>query len=63
MDDPRDSYVHHLERIYSETAEYARHLERVVAEKDDVIQSLQITPENLRRLATNRLRRAVRRDN
>ncbi len=32
--DPRDRYTHHLEQIYSETAEYARRLERVIEEKD-----------------------------
>ncbi len=56
-EDPRDKYVHDLERIYSETAEYARRLERVIAEKDKQIQAQRITARNLARLATDRLRR------
>ncbi len=58
--DPRDRYVHDLERIYSETAEYARRLERVVAEKDEQIQSQRITFRNLARFASRRLRRRPR---
>jgi glycosyltransferase involved in cell wall biosynthesis len=36
--DPAASYVHHMERMYSETAEYARHLERVVAQQQAALQ-------------------------
>lgn len=32
--DPTQAYIHHLERIYDETAGYARHLERAIAERD-----------------------------
>ncbi len=35
-----DDYVHKLERLYTETAEYARSLERVVEEKNSAIESM-----------------------
>ncbi|MGH9176282.1 MAG: hypothetical protein ACRD1H_18080, partial [Vicinamibacterales bacterium] len=35
--DAAAGYVHRIERMYSETAEYARHLERAVAERDRVV--------------------------
>ncbi len=58
-DDPRDRYVHDLERIYSETAEYARRLEKVIGEKNQEIQSLQITAGKIATLALRRLQRIV----
>lgn len=33
--DPTQSYIHHLERTYDETAAYAERLEQVIAEKDE----------------------------
>ncbi|HLI51589.1 MAG TPA: glycosyltransferase family 4 protein, partial [Thermomicrobiaceae bacterium] len=33
--DPTQSYIHHLERTYEQTAAYTQRLERVIAEKDE----------------------------
>ena len=60
-EDPRDEYVHRLERIYSETAEYARHLEHVIAQKERQIASQALTTRNITAAVTRRLRRAIRR--
>ena len=61
IEDPRDAYLNRLERIYSETAEYARHLEHVVVEKDHQIASQALTTRNVAAAAMRRLRRSVRR--
>jgi hypothetical protein len=60
-EDPRDRYVHDLERNYSETAEYARHLERTIAERDQTIDSLRLTLGNVVHAAARRLRRMISR--
>lgn len=60
-EDPRDRYVHDLERIYSETAEYARRLERVISEKNAEIESQRLTMRNLARLAVKRVKRTAQR--
>jgi len=54
--DPRDEYVHRLERIYSETADYARHLEQAIAEKDHQLAEQQLTLRNLTGAARRKLR-------
>lgn len=36
-DDSGQRYLHHLERLYTETAQYARELERVMAEKNRML--------------------------
>ena len=43
------TYVHNLERLYSETAQYARQLERVPAEKDAALQYVATPVEGRRR--------------
>lgn len=57
--DPRDEYTHVLERIYSETAEYARRLERVVSEKDRQLASQALTGRNIAAAAGRRVRRLI----
>lgn len=61
-DDPRDRYVHDLERVYSETAEYARRLEHVIVEKNAEIESQRLTMRNLATLIVKRIKRTVRRE-
>jgi glycosyltransferase involved in cell wall biosynthesis len=60
-DNPRDDYIHGLERIYSETAEYARHLEQVIAEKERQIASQSLTTKNITAAVMRKLRRSIRR--
>jgi hypothetical protein len=38
--DAAAGYLHDLERLYTETAQYARHLEQAVAEKDSALSAL-----------------------
>ena len=54
--DPRDSYIHQLERTYSETADYARHLERAIAEKERQLAAQVLTLRNLTAAAKRKLR-------
>jgi glycosyltransferase involved in cell wall biosynthesis len=39
--DPGGDYIHKLERLYTETAEYARNLERAVSEREAALRQLQ----------------------
>ncbi|HEX7103219.1 MAG TPA: glycosyltransferase family 4 protein [Nitrolancea sp.] len=54
--DPRDEYIHRLERTYSETADYSRHLERAIADKDRQLAAQELTLRNLIGAAKRRLR-------
>jgi glycosyltransferase involved in cell wall biosynthesis len=54
--DPRDDYLHRLERTYSETADYARHLERTIADKDRQLAAQELTLRNLTGAAKRKLR-------
>jgi hypothetical protein len=38
-------YIHKLERLYTETADYARSLEQVVTEKNEALEALPPAPE------------------
>jgi hypothetical protein len=54
--DPRDEYIHRLERTYSETADYSRRLERVIADKDRQLAEQALTLRNLTGAAKRKLR-------
>jgi hypothetical protein len=54
--DPRDEYIHRLERTYSETADYTRHLERAIADKDRQLAEQALTLRNLTGAAKRKLR-------
>lgn len=62
--DPTQDYVHRLERIYEETADYARHLERAIAERDARLTalgarfSLRASAARLRSLVREQFRRS-----
>ncbi|RIK44786.1 MAG: glycosyl transferase family 1 [Chloroflexi bacterium] len=43
--DPQAEYLQSLERMYSDTAQYARHLEQVVAAKDAALQAAHAQPQ------------------
>jgi glycosyltransferase involved in cell wall biosynthesis len=45
--DAAADYTHNLERLYSETAQYARQLERAVADKDAALHDLSRPPKRL----------------
>jgi glycosyltransferase involved in cell wall biosynthesis len=47
--DERAAYVHRLERLYSETAQYARHLEQAIADKDMALRTAAQQPSTQRR--------------